>query len=71
MENELIKMATTQGIWSFLSIFLIFYILKNQQKRDEAHNKREVQYQETIKTLTNKLSVLEKIENYLKDKEKI
>lgn len=71
MENELIKMATTQGIWSFLSIFLIFYILKNQQRRDEVHNKREVQYQETIKTLTNKLSVLEKIENYLKDKEKI
>ena len=71
MESELIKMATTQGIWSFLSIFLIFYILKNQQKRDEIHNEKEVQYQETIRTLTNQLSVLEKIEDFLKDKEKI
>lgn len=62
MESDLIKMAATQGIWSFLSIFLIFYIFKNQQKRDEKQDLRESKYQDIIDNLTNSLKVLEKIE---------
>ncbi|WP_374048775.1 BhlA/UviB family holin-like peptide [uncultured Clostridium sp.] len=31
--EDFIKLASTQGIWSALSIVLIFYILKMQEKR--------------------------------------
>ena len=34
MENEVIKLAASQGIWAVLSIVLIFYILKAQETRD-------------------------------------
>ena len=59
MESELLKMATTQGIWSFLSIFLIFYIFRSQQKRDEIHEQRERNYQNIISYLTEKLVGIE------------
>ncbi|MFR1710310.1 MAG: BhlA/UviB family holin-like peptide [Clostridium sp.] len=29
------KAALSQGIWAVLSIFLLFYILKVQEKRDQ------------------------------------
>ncbi|MCD3216326.1 BhlA/UviB family holin-like peptide, partial [Clostridium botulinum] len=34
MENEILKLASSQGIWAALSVVLIFYILKAQEKRD-------------------------------------
>lgn len=61
MENELIKMAATQGIWAALSLVLIFYILKNQEKRDAIQEEREKKYQNLIDQLTSKLEVLDHI----------
>lgn len=61
MENELIKMAATQGIWAALSLVLIFYILKNQEKRDAIQEEREKKYQNIIDQLTSKLEVLDHI----------
>lgn len=32
LENEILKSALSQGIWAVLSVFLLFYILKAQEK---------------------------------------
>ena len=61
MENDLIKMASTQGIWAALSVVLIFYILKTQEKRDTKQEQRERNYQNIIINLTKKLDVVDNI----------
>lgn len=63
METEVIKLASSQGIWASLSIALIFYILKSQEKRDLAQAQREEKYQEIIRTLTDRLEAIEEIKS--------
>lgn len=58
MENELIKIAMSQGIWAVLSIFLIIYILKVQEKRDLKQDEREKNYFELIENLTDKMKII-------------
>ena len=61
LENELIKIAASQGIWATLSIFLIFYILKVQRERDKKQEEREKSYQDIIVSLTKQFSIIEDI----------
>lgn len=61
MENELLKSATSQGIWALLSMSLLFYILKAQEKRDLKQEERENKYQEIISKLTEKFTIVETI----------
>ncbi len=61
LENELIKIAASQGIWATLSIFLIFYILKVQRERDKKQDDREKGYQDIIVSLTKQFSIIEDI----------
>lgn len=61
MENEVLKLASTQGVWAALSVALIFYILKAQEKRDIKQEERERKYQEIISALTDKLNVIEDV----------
>ena len=35
MENQVLEVAASQGIWTVLSVFLLFYIIRAQEKRDE------------------------------------
>lgn len=67
MESEILKVAMSQGIWAVLSIFLIIYTLKTQEKRDIANNKREKNYQITITKLSDKISDLANIIKDLKE----
>ncbi|UWD48516.1 BhlA/UviB family holin-like peptide [Clostridioides difficile] len=71
MESDILKLASTQGIWSVLSIFLIFYIIKTQKIFDERQNDRENNYQILIKDLTDRLKVIEKIYKEIKSIKKI
>jgi len=66
MEGEILKIAMSQGIWAVLSIFLIFYILKAQEKRDEKQEEREKNYQIIISNLSDKLNVIEDIKEDIK-----
>lgn len=68
LENELFKLASSQGIWSALSVGLIFYILKTQEKRDIKQEEREKSYQHIISKLTQKFNIVEVIK---KDVEEI
>ena len=61
MENELFKIASTQGIWAALSVILVFYILKTQEKRDDKQDQREKNYQDIISKLTEKFNIVENV----------
>lgn len=61
MENELLKIASTQGIWAALSVVLVFYILKTQEKRDDKQDQREKNYQDIISKLTEKFNIVENV----------
>lgn len=68
MENEILKLASSQGIWAALSVALIFYILKAQEKRDIKQEERELNYQDIISKLTDKFNIVEEVK---KDVEEI
>lgn len=59
LENELIQIATSQGIWAVLSVFLIFYVLKAQEKREN-------KYQEIISKLTEELKIVSEMNENIK-----
>ena len=60
MWEELIKMAVSNGIWAVLFLGLLVYQLKDSAKR-------EVKYQETIESLTDKLNIVEDIKGDIVD----
>ncbi len=59
LEEKIIELASSQGIWTTLAIALIFYILKNQERRDLCQQERETKYQNVISSLTEKLNIIE------------
>lgn len=63
MESELFKVAASQGIWAALSVALIFYILKAQERRDIKQEEREKAYQDVIFNLTDKFNIIEDVKN--------
>jgi hypothetical protein len=67
MENEVIKLAASQGIWAVLSIVLIFYILKAQETRDSNQEEREKNYQTIISSLSDKFNILESMQKDVED----
>lgn len=67
MESEIIKIASTQGIWAVLSASLIFYILKTQEKRDEKLDQKVVNYQDIISKLTEKITVIEDVQKEVEE----
>ncbi|WDV44964.1 BhlA/UviB family holin-like peptide [Clostridiaceae bacterium M8S5] len=58
MESNLIEIASKHGIWAVLTVILVFYILKNQEKRDIKQEEREIKYQDIITSLTEKLNLV-------------
>ncbi|NFI41481.1 hypothetical protein FDA79_03190 [Clostridium botulinum] len=67
LENEILKSALSQGIWTVLSVFLLFYILKAQEKRDQKQDEREKNYQEIISKITDKLAIVEVVKKDVED----
>lgn len=67
MESEVIKIASSQGIWAVLSVILIFYILKTQEKRDIRQEEREKNYQDIISKLTDKFNIVEDVKKDVED----
>ena len=67
MEDILIQLIQSQGIWTVLFVFLLLYTIKKNDKLDELQNAREQQYQELLIELTEKLAVIntvnEKLDN--------
>ncbi|MCK5764082.1 MAG: hypothetical protein KAH05_08180 [Clostridiales bacterium] len=55
MENSLLEIAVSQGVWALLSIFLILNSIKRQDKSDQILKERETKYQEIINRLIDEL----------------
>ena len=67
MEEQLLKLASSQGVWAMLSVILIFYILKAQEKRDIKQEEREKSYQDIISKLTDKFNIVEVVKKDVED----
>lgn len=67
MQNTIIELAASQGIWASLSIVLIFYVLKAQERRDANQDTREDGYQKIILELTEHLEVNAMILTHIKE----
>ena len=65
MKEFFMELVSGQGIWTALSIILIFYILKKEEKRDQVQADREASYQEIINGLTTRLNVVLEIKDIL------
>lgn len=60
MENEIFKTIASQGAWALLFVWLLFYVLRE-------NSKRENNYQETINKLADKISIIEDIKEDVKE----
>lgn len=58
MEDILTQLIQSQGIWAVLFVFLLLYTIKKNDKLDEMQDAREKKYQELISDLTDKLSIV-------------
>ena len=70
MEEQLLTLATEQGIWAFLCMALLIYILKKQEERDDAQDERERKYQELLTELSQKFNIVTSIQedvSYIKN----
>ncbi len=63
MNNELLQLAATQGIWAVLFVILLYYILKNQANRDLRQEEREKKYQELLQGLVDKFDIIRDIQD--------
>lgn len=50
--------AASNGVWAALSLALIFFILRAQERRDAKQDEREQNYQKIIEELTQKLHII-------------
>ena len=53
-----LEAAASNGVWAALSLALIFFILRAQEKRDAKQDEREQNYQKIIEELTQKLNIV-------------
>jgi len=65
--DDLLKIASSQGIWAALSVTLIYYVLKTQEKKDSIQNEKEQKYQDMINKLTDEFSALKDIQKDIFD----
>lgn len=60
MEQEVIKVAASQGFFAVLFVMLLFYVLRENSKRED-------RYQQIINNLSCKLGIVEDIQNDVKE----
>ena len=58
MEDVLIQIVQSQGIWAILFVFLLLYTIKKNDKLDELQDAREKRYQQFLLELTAKFNIL-------------
>lgn len=56
METEILKLAMSQGVFTALFIWLLFWVLKENAKREAAGAERESNYQRIIHDIADKLT---------------
>jgi phage tail tape-measure protein len=67
MEKELLTQMITQGAFGALFVWLLFYVLKENAKRENASAQREQKYQELLEKLTHNYDCITKDVCEIKD----
>ena len=62
MEGELFKLATNNGIWAALYVFLFLYVLYDSRNREKKYQLIIQENQTIIKELSQKLGIVEDIQ---------
>ncbi len=62
MESELFKLASTNGIWAALYVFLFLYVLYDSRNREKKYQLTIQENQTIIKELSQKLGIVEDIQ---------
>lgn len=65
MEEVVTQLIQSQGIWAVLFVFLLLYTIKKNDKLDEMQDAREKEYQKLLLELTDKLSVVNSVNDKL------
>ncbi|KNF07181.1 protein of unknown function DUF2762 [Gottschalkia purinilytica] len=60
MEQQIIKVALSQGLWAVLFVFMLFYVLRENSKREE-------NYQDIIKELSEKFNIVEDVKEDVRE----
>ena len=62
MESELFRLASTNGIWAALYVFLFIYVLYDSRNREKKYQITIQENQAIIKELSQKLGIIEDIQ---------
>ena len=65
MEELVTQLIQSQGIWAVLFVFLLLYTIKKNDKLDEMQDAREKEYQKLLLELTDKLSIVNSVNDKL------
>ena len=61
MENTLLEVAASQGIWVLLFVSLFIYTIRHYERMEERQALREKEYQDLVNCLTENFSILSNI----------
>lgn len=67
MESEIIRLASSQGIWTVLSVVLLFYMIRSQEKKDQKQEEREAHYQDLLQKLIEYFNMIQNLEQDISD----
>ncbi|ARC85215.1 hypothetical protein U732_3777 [Clostridium argentinense CDC 2741] len=67
MEQEIVKVAISQGLGYTLFVFLLIYVLKTTQERENRLNTTIDKNQSIIQDLAAKLNVIEDVKKDVQD----
>lgn len=67
MESELFRLASTNGIWAALYVFLFIYVLYDSRNREKKYQITIQENQAIIKELSQKLGIVEDIQRDVVD----
>lgn len=67
MEQQLFKLAASNGIWAALYVFLFIYVLYDSRNREKKYQLMIQENQAIIKELSQKLGIVEDIQRDVVD----
>ncbi len=71
MEDILLSVTQSQGIWTVLFVFLLLYTIKKNEKLDEIQAVREEKFQTLLSDLTEKFSLLTNVNKQINNLHKM
>lgn len=71
MEEILLQVTQSQGIWTVLFVFLLLYTIRKNDNLDLKQEEREENYQKLLSDLTEKYSLLSNMDKQISNLYKI